>query len=207
MRFQFAAGTLLCMSLSLLLGCKPKSDAPARREPVVTAKPAEAQSVELKTLDFDGIGQLIASHKGKVVVMDAWSTACPPCIKEFHNLVDVHKAYPTDQVACISLSFDYDGIGKPEEQAPRVLKFLREQNATFDNVLGSEESAVLYKKFKLAAVPAVFVYNQQGELAKRFDNEEAKTKSEEFTYQQVKDLVAQLVQSADDASSGDSPTE
>ena len=66
---------------------------------------------------------------------------------------------------------------------------------------------MLYKKFKLAAVPAVFVYNQQGELAKRFDNEEAKTKSEEFTYQQVKDLVAQLVQSADDASSGDSPTE
>jgi thiol-disulfide isomerase/thioredoxin len=176
-------------------GCKPRQPASGRPAAIVNAEAVESPSVELKTLDFDGIQQLLASHKGQVVVMDAWSTACPPCIKEFHNLVEIHREYPTDQVACISLSFDYDGIGKPEEQAPRVLKFLREQDATFDNVLSSEESQELYRKFKLAAVPAVFVYNQQGELAKRFDNEDAKTKSEEFSYEQVKELVAQLVDS------------
>jgi thiol-disulfide isomerase/thioredoxin len=189
-----------------ILGCKPAATPAARRAPVVGARPAAAQGVELKTLDFEGIQQLIASHKGKVVVMDAWSTACPPCIKEFHNLVEVSQEYPAEKVACVSLSFDYDGIGKPEEQSPRVLKFLREQNATFDNVLSSEESDVLYRKFKLAAVPAVFVYDQQGELAKRFDNEEAKTKSEQFSYAQVKELVAELVAKGTDAGATTEPS-
>ena len=200
---HLAALFLATLFLLPMLGCKPKGTPAARPAPVVAAKPAEAQGVELKTLDFDGIQQLIASHKGKVVVMDAWSTACPPCIEEFHNLVDLHKGYPAEQVACMSLSFDYEGVGRPEEQAPRVLKFLREQNATFDNVLSSEESDVLYRKFRLAAVPAVFVYDQQGALAKRFDNEDAKTKSEEFSYSQVKELVAELVAKEADAGGAD----
>jgi thiol-disulfide isomerase/thioredoxin len=199
--YRSLARCLIAVSLPLLPGCAPKgppAKAPAARPaPVVAAKAVESPGVELKMLDYDGIQELIASHKGKVIVMDAWSTACPPCIKEFHNLVELHDKYPPDQLACISLSFDYDGIGKPEDKTPRVLKFLREQKATFDNVLSSEESESLYRKFKLTAIPAVFVYNQQGELAKRFDNEDIKGRGE-FTYEQVKEFVAELIgQSAD----------
>ena len=89
-------------------------------------------------------------------------------------------------MACISLSFDYEGIGQPEEQADRVLAFLRGQGATFTNLMSNEETDVLYKKFKLAAVPAVFVYDREGQLAKRFDNEKAKRKEDAFTYEQVR---------------------
>ena len=74
-----------------------------------------------------------------------------------------------------------------------VLKFLRSQGATFTNLLSNEDSDVLYRKFKLAAVPAVFVYDQSGQLAKRFDNEQAKTAAEHFTYAQVGELVARLL--------------
>jgi len=150
--------------------------------------------VDLKILDFDGIQKLIESHRGKVVVMDAWSTSCKPCLEEFHNLVELHQKYGPDRVACISLSFDYEGIGKPEEQRERVLKFLREQGATFDNVLSSEESDALYRKFKLASIPAVFVYDRDGRLVKRFDNEKAKSKADAFSYAQVKKLVADLLE-------------
>ena len=149
--------------------------------------------MKITIVDFDGIGQQIAKHKGQVVVMDAWSTSCPPCMKEFHNLVELHKKYGPEQLACISLSFDFEGLGKPEEVEPGVLKFLRSQGATFTNLLSSEESDVLYRKFKLAAVPAVFVYDQSGQLAKRFDNEQAKTAAEQFTYAQVGELVARLI--------------
>jgi thiol-disulfide isomerase/thioredoxin len=186
-------------------GCTPKTPPPAampKRAPVVATQAVAQPNVTLKTLSYDEIQELIASHKGKVVVMDAWSTACAPCIKEFHNLVEIHEKYPAEKVACISLSFDYEGIGKPEDQAPRVLKFLREQHATFDNVMSSEESDALYRKFKLTAVPAVFVYNQQGELARRFDNEDIKGKGE-FTYDQVKDFVAELVANAGSPAAAD----
>jgi hypothetical protein len=59
--------------------------------------------------------------------------------------------------------------------------------------MSTEESDALYKKFNLAAVPAVFVYDQQGNLRKRFDNEQAKSKEEQYTYDDVKALVAELV--------------
>jgi len=63
---------------------------------------------------------------------------------------------------------------------------------------------LLYRKFKLAAVPAVFVYDRAGRLRKRFDNEAAHTKAEAFTYEQVGQLVAELVE--DSAGSQPPPT-
>ncbi len=161
--------------------------------PVAEGHGAASNDVRLSIVDYDGIQEHVARNRGKVVVMDAWSTSCPPCMKEFHNLVELHHKYASDELACISLSFDYEGLGTPEEQSPRVLEFLRSQKATFDNLLSSEESDVLYRKFKLAAVPAVFVYDRQGKLRKRFDNEQAKSKEEAFTYQQVGQLVAELI--------------
>ncbi|MBI3837108.1 MAG: TlpA family protein disulfide reductase [Planctomycetia bacterium] len=168
-----------------------------------TGPPAETPGdVQLSIVSFEGIQEHIARNRGRVVVMDAWSTSCPPCIKEFHNLVELHKKYGPDKVACISLSFDYEGIGTPQEQQDRVLKFLRGERATFDNLMSNEESDVLYRKFKLAAVPAVFVYDRTGQLRKRFDNEQAKSKAEAFTYEQVGQLVAELL---DEEPGGDKP--
>jgi len=160
----------------------------------VASEPAPpADGVALTIVDYPGIMEQIAANRGKVVVMDAWSTSCPPCMKEFHNLVELHKKYGPEQVACISLSFDYEGIGKPEEQQDRVLKFLRSQGATFTNLLGSEESDALYRKFQLAAVPAVFVYDPAGNLAQRFDNEQAKSAADAFSYEQIGQLVGELL--------------
>lgn len=148
---------------------------------------ATARAVELKITDFDGIMHQVAAHRGKVVVMDAWSTQCEPCMKEFPGLVALQQKYP-EQVACISLSFDYEGLGKPEDSRQKVLEFLQLQHATFDNLLCSEPSDDLYAKLKLASVPAVFVYNQQGELAQRFDSTKGK-----FTYKDVAAKVEKLL--------------
>jgi len=164
-----------------LFACTPGCSNSSHSMPSTTAR-----AVELKITDFDGIMRQVAAHHGKVVVMDAWSTQCEPCIKEFPGLVALHHKYP-GRVACISLSFDYEGLGKPEDSREKVLAFLQQQHATFDNLLCSEPSDDLYARLKLASVPAVFVYNQQGELAKRFDSTKGK-----FTYQDVEAKVEEM---------------
>jgi len=182
---------LLLLALTLAAGCgaaasgTPDADGHTARSEKTPPKNSEAADVGLSILSFDEIQQRIASKRGRVVVMDAWSTSCPPCMKDFHNLVELHEQYGPDTVACVSLSFDYEGIDKPEDQSDRVLKFLRSQRATFDNLMSNEESDVLYRKFKLNAVPAVFVYDRAGALRERFEGEGA--------YEQVRALVAQLV--------------
>lgn len=167
--------------------------APAADTAVPEAAPVDAVDVQVK--DHDGIVKLIESKRGKVVVMDCWSTWCEPCKKEFHNLVELHQQYGPDKLACISLSFNYEGAKRetPEEHREEVLDFLREQGATFDNVIASVPAEDLYKllKFKTASVPAVFVYDRQGELARQF--------SGEVSYDDVRKVVAELLAAAAEA--------
>ncbi|HWB13118.1 MAG TPA: TlpA disulfide reductase family protein [Pirellulales bacterium] len=171
---------------------------PAAAEPPPDAQKEPAQgevAVEIK--DFDGIQNLIASKRGKVVVMDCWSTWCDPCVKEFPGLVALHKKYGPDDLACVSLSFNYEGgkNEKPEDYVEDVLQFLRGQEATFNNVIASVPSEDLYKQlaFKSASVPAIFVYDREGNLARQFGGEDAK-------YAEVGKLVAKLLEKAPEAS-------
>ncbi|HEX5446464.1 MAG TPA: TlpA disulfide reductase family protein [Pirellulales bacterium] len=163
----------------------PMSDSAAQVQ--AAAEPGGAVEVQIR--DYDAIARLIDSKRGKVVVMDCWSTWCQPCMKEFHNLVELHQQYGPEKLACISLSFNYEGAKRetPEEHRDEVLRFLREQRATFDNLIASVPAEDLYKllAFKTASVPAVFVYNQQGELARQF--------SGEVSYDEVRKLVGKLL--------------
>ncbi|MGH7139624.1 MAG: TlpA family protein disulfide reductase [Pirellulales bacterium] len=166
---------------------EPVEAAPAE-DSVSEGTPADGVTVEIK--DFDGIQELIAGKRGKVVVMDCWSTWCEPCVKEFPGLVKLHEKYG-DKVACISLSFNYAG-GKnesPEDHQEAVLEFLRSQHATFDNVLASVPDEELYQRlgFKSAAVPAIFVYDREGNLVGQFESAEAK-------YSEVEKLVGELIE-------------
>lgn len=150
---------------------------------------ATDETVSLKTMSWQEAQDLVKAHKGKVVVMDVWSTSCLPCMKEFPNLVALHEKYGEDQVACISVSCDYEGIkGKPPESyRDRVLAFLKKQNATFENVLSNVESDKVFEMMDVASIPTVYVYDSEGNLKKRFDNDSGeyfKDGGEGFTYEE-----------------------
>jgi len=113
-------------------------------------------------------------------------------MRDFPQLVALNRKYGGNGLACISLSFDYEGIGRPEEQSPRVLEFLRKNGATFDNVISSENADAMYKKLDLASVPAVFVYDRKGKLRERLQ-EAAVDSSEKPLYDRVEILVAKLL--------------
>src|SRR5260370_30247430 len=161
------------------------------------AKEGAKSKVPLKILDWDETLKLVAVHKGKVVVLDAWSTSCPPCMKEFPNLVKLHQKYGGKEVVCMSLSCDYAGIKNkpPEYYRERVLKFLDKQEAGFQNLLSSVPSEDLFdNKMKISSIPVVYVFGPDGKIAKRFDNEQAKSEDDNFTYADINKLVEELVE-------------
>jgi thiol-disulfide isomerase/thioredoxin len=160
-------------------------------------EPGEKPKVALEIVNWEETQKRVAAHKGKIVVLDAWSTSCQPCMKEFPNLVKLHQKYGTKGVACLSLSCDYQGIKNkpPEFYRERVVRFLEKQGAGFQNLLASEPAEELYEKMELASIPAVFVYGRDGKLVKRFDNEQAKAEEDNFTYDDVNKLVEGLLKS------------
>ncbi len=188
-----------CRTLGLVLtifvalhGCGPTPDRSHESAAPANAPDDHASSqVSLKILDYAGLQQLIASKRGKMVVLDAWSTGCPPCLKSFPDLVALQRKIGPDRLACISLSLDYEGIGKPEDVEPAALEILRKQGATFDNVLASEEPDAIYKKLGIASIPAVFVFDASGALRKKF-TEGASSKGKPV-YELVEESVEQLL--------------
>jgi thiol-disulfide isomerase/thioredoxin len=180
---------LIAVSIAALLGW-------ASSATVETSSAADEAKADVKVqiLDWAGTQKLIASKKGKIVVLDAWSTSCAPCLKEFPNLVSLSQARAKD-VACVSLNLDYIGLKNkpPEFYKERVLNFLSKQQATFDNVLCSEESDVMFEKLGIPSIPAVFVYDRTGKLVRTFDNSDAASEEEGFTYKDVNSFVDELL--------------
>ena len=158
---------------------------------------SSGDSVSLEIKSWKETQALIAAQKGKVVVVDLWSTSCLPCMKEFPNLVALHKKYPADKITCISVSCDYEGLEDepPESKKPSVIKFLNSTEATCTNLLLSDADIDVYESIGLAAIPAVYVYDTQGNLAKRFDNDSGEYGDEGFTYKDhIEPLIEQLIE-------------
>ena len=164
---------------------EPNQEATAA--PIDAPTTSATASVTLDIKNWDETLELVAKHKGKIVVLDVWSTSCDPCMVEFPHLVELHKQHG-EKLVCMSASCDYAGIKSkpPETYRDRVLEFLTKQNATFTNVLLNVESDALFEKIELASIPAVYVFGTDGKVAKRFDNDHAKP-GEDFTY--TKDIV------------------
>ena len=159
--------------------------------PAATAVPGKAT---VRLVDHAGLEAEIASHAGRVVVVDCWSTSCPPCVKEFPRLIALQKLHGK-KVVCISISLDYDGIDAPEDVLPPVQKFLDGVGADgIVNLLATEEADEFSKKLDLVSVPAVYVYGADGRLAQRFDEDDASRRLKRpFTYEDVGEVVEGLL--------------
>ena len=138
---------------------------------------------------------MVTNHRGKVVVIDVWSTWCDPCKRQFPNLVKLHRQY-SDKIACISVDIDYYGSPDepPESFRDEVLKFLSKQDAAFENVISSDPDEDVLNALDVSSVPAVLVYDREGSLRKKFTNDDNEYGGEGFTYQEhIIPLVEKLL--------------
>ena len=112
-----------CLSFVILGGCRSEAPENAGSEQMPTAEVLEqtvaSDEVEVSVASWEEIQAWVAMQKGKVVVIDLWSTMCLPCMKEFPNFVEFSRAYE-GKVVCASVSVDF--IGGPDGIPPDVLK-------------------------------------------------------------------------------------
>jgi thiol-disulfide isomerase/thioredoxin len=146
------------------------------------APAAEPNAVEVKEVKFDELDKALAGAKGKVVVVDFWATWCGPCVKKFPNFVEMHTKYKDKGLVCISVSMDKAGP-KGSYDKEKVLKFLKEQKATFPNFIVLDPDAdeeKIAKRFGLdGGIPFMAVFGKDGKKA--WDSEAMKLKDEELT--------------------------
>lgn len=141
-------------------------------EPDPAAPPAAAPvgDVKIETLDWDQTQAIVAEYPGKVVVLDLWSTSCPPCLRELPGLVALQDKYP-DAVVCVSVCLDYYGdLNLPPSQLePDVRQVLNTVKAhKVRNVMLSTESDEVFKTTEYPSIPIAYIFDQTGKRAVTF---------------------------------------
>lgn len=208
---------LICLSSSLLIGCtgydateNPSSQSSDKDSTVSTPVEDSAESavpentatepksndanVSVEIRSWSDFQNWISKQKGKVVVVDVWSTSCGECVKEFPHFVELHQRLG-DRVVCASLSVDYYGVDKPEDLKPLVMEFLTEKKATTANFLSSTPDEEVMEAIDIASIPAALVYDQSGKLKKTFKNDFGDYGSDGFNYEDhINPFVEQLLQ-------------
>ncbi len=130
--------------------------------------------------------QSFAKSRGRVTVVDLWSLACEPCLKEFPGLVSLHDRFGS-KVQCMAVDLDFDGRQSrpPEYYEDQVVAFLESVGASgFPMYISTTPSDDVYAEADLPSIPAVLVFDDQGNLAKVFVDA---GESAGFTYE--KDVV------------------
>lgn len=113
----------------------------------------------------------ITARKGKVVLVNFWATWCPPCVKEFPELVKLREQYSGKGLEILFVSAD-----DREELSTKVLPFLQKNNATFQTwILGEDEEAFANEfdpELKGAlALPHTYLYDKAGKRVLSLDEE------------------------------------
>jgi hypothetical protein len=74
-----------------------------------------------------------------------------------------------------------------------VEKFQQEQQAEFDHVLLSVPFAEFLEQIELGTTPAYLLYDADGQLVQRFDNDGALKEEDEFTMAEIAAAVEELL--------------
>ena len=86
----------------------------------------EAEPIEVKKIGEADLKSILASYKGKVLLVNIWATWCKPCREEFPDLVRLQDFYKGKAVHIIAISANY-----PDEINSKILPFLENLKSIF----------------------------------------------------------------------------
>ncbi len=133
------------------------------------AEPGDTSGINVGYQKWDEI-VAAATSSGKITVVDLWSLSCEPCLKEFPGLVRLAEQFG-ETVACVSVNLEFDGRKSrpPEYYQDRVVAFLRSVDARgVRHLISQTPNEDVFAATKIASIPAVFVYNAEGEIVQVF---------------------------------------
>ncbi|MEN3941508.1 protein kinase [Prosthecobacter sp. SYSU 5D2] len=92
------------------------------------------------------------AYKGKVVLLDFWSTWCGPCLKEIPYLKATYQKHHQEGLEIISISLDEN------ESLLKLLPFITDHQMTWPQICeGRSFSSSLCRLYKVSGIPAAYL--------------------------------------------------
>ena len=103
--------------------------------------------------DLQGAKQTLSVYKGKVVILNFWSTTCPPCVQELPSLNDLYKEQK--QAGLLVLGIALDPTEKPVRELAGKLRL------EFPIMLDSNKD-VYFDSYALFGQPVSVIVDRNG---------------------------------------------
>ena len=122
----------------------------------VSTKGKPAPDFSLITIDGEEIR--LSDMRGKVVMVDFWSSWCPPCRAEAPELVEVYKKYRGSNIEFIGVAI-WDVKGQVES-------FVERYGVTYIN--GLDEMGKIAIDYGVTGIPEKYFVDMNGNIARKF---------------------------------------
>jgi thiol-disulfide isomerase/thioredoxin len=123
-----------------------------------------SKNIKVEEIDKSKLEKLIKNRKGKVLLLNIWASWCPPCKKEFPDLVKLAEKYKNSKVEIVGLSVD-----DKDDLQTEVIPFLQKNNANFkiyiQNFKNIEELISFFPKWE-GAIPLTVIFDKNGKEKK-----------------------------------------
>lgn len=130
-----------------------------------SAPPEPAAPIAKPLTSVEHYRRIVAEQRGKVVMVNFWATWCGPCVKEFPELIKLRDAYADRGLVLVTISADLTS-----DVSTKVEPFLVEHRATdhayVKQVPDDNEFIEAIRPEWDGTLPATFVYDRSGNLAK-----------------------------------------
>ncbi len=133
------------------------------------------EKMEVVPVKYEGLKQEIQKHRGKVVVVDFWSTSCPPCMKAFPDFIAMQKRHADKGMVLITVSFN------ELEDMNLAVKFINRHPGPVRHLLLDEPTELKEKKFDYVGLPFYYVFDRQGRWV-RFRAADAKDNKVDYAH-------------------------
>lgn len=119
---------------------------------------ADQKTYELSLTDINGQQQTLSQYRGKWVIINYWSTTCPPCVKEMPELSAFHKQHKDKDAVVIGVNFEDISIIWIKEFFNRV---------AVDYPIWLAGASPFTPFGKIIALPTTFIITPDGQVAGR----------------------------------------
>jgi thiol-disulfide isomerase/thioredoxin len=98
--------------------------------------------------------------RGKLVLLDFWSTDCLPCRRAIPDLRGLKALHGSKGLEIVGIA--YENSGTPQDQAKRVAAFAAKNGMDYTLLLGSGRQCPVQTQFGVRAYPSLVLVGQNG---------------------------------------------
>lgn len=122
---------------------------------------ADQQGGSIPTVSAKDIKSLVKENKGKVVLVNFWATWCPPCVKEFPDIIKLYDQYKSKGLAVIAVSMN------EEDEMGDIKAFLNKYHPPFSVYRAASAEEAFYNQFDkrwFGQMPTTAIYDTSGRM-------------------------------------------